>query len=152
LAVFDVSGSMNFPANAKESRMDLAAGTARTALENFQENTRLGVWAFSIDQGGKGQDYIDLAPLKRLNQNKRGISHRNYLAKQITVVAGLVGGGTGLHDTAPAAYARAVEEYDRNYYSAVVIFGDGANDVPGSISMWKLLTELEKLRDPNRPV
>lgn len=152
LAVFDVSGSMNFPADSKSSRMDLAAEAALTALEAFPEHTRLGVWAFSIDQGGKGKDYIELGPMKRLNENTKGTSHKRFMAKQVEVMQGLVGGGTGLYDTTLAAYAKAVEEYDRNYYNTVVLLGDGANDDPGSISMSKLLSELEKLKDPNRPV
>lgn len=151
LAVFDVSGSMDFPSPGG-TRVDLASGAATTALEVLPKTSRLGMWAFSIDQGGPGQDWREMAPLRPLDATTKGMSHEQYLLKQLRQLKNITQGGTGLYDTTLAAYKKAVESYDRNYYNALVIMADGANDDPGSISRSKLLAELEKLKDPNRPV
>ena len=47
----------------------------------------------------------------------------------------LTGGGTGLYDTALAAYRTALRNYDPHYSNAVVLMTDGRNEDPGSISL-----------------
>ncbi|HRD62440.1 MAG TPA: VWA domain-containing protein, partial [Nocardioides sp.] len=61
-------------------------------------------------------------------------------------------GGTGLYDTALAAYRYAVQKYDENYSNSVILLTDGSNDDPGSISARMLLHRLRALADPQRPV
>ncbi|QCX28279.1 substrate-binding domain-containing protein [Nocardioides jishulii] len=151
LVVFDASGSMDFPA-AGGTRMDLAGNAALTALDVLPDTTRLGLWAFSIEQGGPGQDWRELAPMRRLQDTTKGMKHEAFLRKQVTTLKDLTQGGTGLYDTTLAAYKQAVKNYDRGYYNALVIFSDGANDDPGSISLTKLLAELDSLKDPDKPV
>ncbi len=65
---------------------------------------------------------------------------------------GLTDGGTGLYDTALAAYSEAVKSYRPHYSNAVVLMTDGRNDDPGSIGLDQLLERLRELRDPDRPV
>lgn len=151
LVVFDASGSMDFPSPGG-TRMDLAADAALTALGVLPVTSRIGVWAFSIDQGGPGQDWRELAPMRPLDARTQGVSHEQFLRKQVGILKTLTQGGTGLYDTTLAAYKKALENYDRNYYNALVLMTDGANDDEGSISKANLLAELEKLKDPNRPV
>lgn len=151
LVVFDASGSMDF-ASPGGTRMDLMANAALTALDVLPDTSRIGMWAFSIDQGGPGQDWRELAPMRPLDATTKGSSHGQYLRKQLNVLKTLTQGGTGLYDTTLAAYKKALENYDRNYYNALVLMTDGANEDEGSISKGKLLAELEKLKDPNRPV
>ncbi|GGD24183.1 VWA domain-containing protein [Nocardioides daphniae] len=151
LAVFDASGSMDFPAPGG-TRMDLAGNAALTALDVLPDTTRLGIWAFSIEQGGPGQDWRELAPMRRLLDTTKGMKHEAYLRKQVKELKKITQGGTGLYDTTLAAYKEAMKNYDRGYYNAIVIFSDGANDDEGSISLSKLLSELENLKDPNKPV
>lgn len=55
LAVIDVSGSMATPIGGS-TRIQLAVDAAETALDVFPSHARIGWWAFSIDQGGKGTD------------------------------------------------------------------------------------------------
>ena len=54
LAVFDASGSMDFMAG-NQSRMQLAVNVAKTALQVFPERARIGLWVFSIEQGGRAR-------------------------------------------------------------------------------------------------
>lgn len=152
LTVIDASGSMDFDAGGS-TRMALATDAARTALDAFPGHARIGLWAFSIGQGGPGQDWRELAPLRRLDSPAEGYAtHKELLAAQTGVLPRITNGGTGLYDTVLAAYRTAVREYNPNYFNSVVVLSDGANDDPGSISQQELLRRLEALRDESRPV
>lgn len=152
LAVFDASGSMDFPAGNGKTRMDLAVEAALTALDVFPPHARIGLWAFSIEQGGPDQDWRELAPMRRLNDKTEGVSHYEYLRTQVPVLKGLTQGGTGLFDTTLAAYKKAQKVYDPAFFNAVIIMSDGANDDPGSVSLNQLIEQLENAQDPDRPV
>ncbi|WP_457205990.1 VWA domain-containing protein, partial [Nocardioides sp. P5_C9_2] len=67
-------------------------------------------------------------------------------------LSGLTGGGTGLYDTALAAYRQALRDYRPGYSNAVVLMTDGENEDPGSIALAELVRRLRELRDPERPV
>lgn len=151
LAVIDVSGSMD-EATPGGSRIQLAAGAARGALEVYPDNARIGLWAFSIDQGGAGVDHRVLVPLRPLAADAGARSQRQELARQAAGLPELTTGGTGLYDTALAAYRQALTDYDPGYFNAVVIMTDGANDDPGSISLPRLIRTLKAESDPQRPV
>lgn len=152
LAVFDLSGSMNFAAPGGGTRMELASDAGREALNNFPPQTRIGLWGFSIDQGGPGQDWVDMAPMKRLDDTTQGQLHADYLRKRLNQMNNRIGGGTGLYDTTLAAYQRAVQNYDRGFFNTVILMTDGANEDPGSISLERLLNRLGEMQDANRPV
>ena len=152
LAVFDASGSMDFDAGG-QTRMQLAVGVATTALGRvFPDHARIGLWVFSIDQGGKGQDWRELAPIRRLDETVKGSTQRALLIGLAPRMLGMTHGGTGLYDTTLAAYKAAQAAYDPNYSNSLVLLTDGANDDPGSISLDRLLAELKSLHDPQRPV
>jgi Mg-chelatase subunit ChlD len=61
-------------------------------------------------------------------------------------------GATGLYDTTLAAYRAATSSYVKGKFNALVVLTDGVNQDPGSVSRGKLISELEKLTDPERPV
>ena len=151
LAVFDVSGSMDFVAG-DQTRIQLASGVAQTALTIFPDHARVGLWAFSIDQGGPGQDWRVLEPVRRLDAVADGRTQRDLLSEWSTGLAALTTGGTGLYDTTLAAYRQGVRDYDENYSNSVILLTDGANDDPGSIELPALLRQLRSVRDPQRPV
>lgn len=152
LAVFDASGSMDFPAGGGQTRMDLAVGAALTALDVFPKHARIGVWAFSIDQDGPGKDWRQIAPMRRLDARVGGRTHERVLRSRVPTLRSLVQGGTGLYDTTLAAYRRALRSYDSAFFNAVILMSDGANEDPGSIELNELLGELQKMQDPERPV
>lgn len=152
LAVIDASASMDTVEGAS-TRMGLAVGAALTALDAFPEHARIGLWSYSIDLGGPGQDWRELAPLRRLDApTGDGQTQTELLREQANVAPSLVGGGAGTYDTLLAAYKVATREYNPAYYNSLVIMTDGVNDDPDSITLDQLLEELGQLHDPNRPV
>jgi Bacterial extracellular solute-binding protein/von Willebrand factor type A domain len=152
LAVFDVSGSMDFPTPADGRRIDVAVGAAQVALEVFPGHARIGLWVFSIDRGGSGQDWRVMEPVRRLDAVVGGRTQRELLNTRSDEMRDMTTGGTGLNDTALAAYRRAVADYDPNYSNTMILITDGANDDPGSISERALIRRLKALVDPERPV
>lgn len=151
LAVVDVSGSMDFDTGTG-TRVDLLADAAGIGLSFLPDHARVGLWVFSIDKGGSGQDWRVLAPIQRLDHLQFGRTQRYALRQWARELPGLTDGGTGLYDTALAAYREAVRSYRRNYSNAVVLMTDGRNEDPGSIDLDRLLARLRELRDPERPV
>jgi hypothetical protein len=151
LAVFDASGSMDFAAGGR-TRMGLAVEVARTALGIFPDPARIGLWVFSIDQGGPGQDWRVLEPMRRLDAPVRGTTQRAQLQARTGQMLDLTQGGTGLYDTTLAAYRQALRDYHPAYSNSVILLTDGSNDDPGSIPLDRLLERLEQARDPERPV
>ena len=151
LAVFDASGSMDYMAGT-ESRMELAVNVAKTALQVFPDRARIGLWVFSINQGGKGQDWRELEPMRRLDADVDGTSQRDLLDGKAEEMLALTNGGTGLYDTTLAAYRRALKDYDPGYSNTVILLTDGANDDRGSLSLDQLVAALKAARDPQKPV
>jgi Mg-chelatase subunit ChlD len=151
LAVVDASGSMDVDSGGG-TRMDLLADAARIGLSFLPDHARVGLWIFSIDKGGPGQDWRVLEPIRRLDDLRFGRTQRYALRERAAQLPGLTDGGTGLYDTALAAYREAVRSHRRNYSNAVVLMTDGRNEDAGSISLDQLLTRLRALRDPDRPV
>ena len=152
LAVIDASSSMD-TVEGSSTRIGLAVGAAVTALDAFPEHARIGLWVYSINQGAGGQDWREMAPLRRLDApTGSGGKQADLLRAQAEVLPGMTGGGAGTYDTVLAAYKAATREYNPAYYNSVVLMTDGANDDPDSISLTQLLSELEALHDPDRPV
>ncbi|MGW5521186.1 VWA domain-containing protein [Gordonia sp. NPDC003950] len=156
LVVQDVSGSMEESAGSGSStRAELLTEASLTGLTLFPNNAMIGGWAFSVDRGPDGQDWEQLAAIKRLDAPAdNGRTHRDVLAA--AVKAGLapdnLGGGTGLYDTTLAAFKQVQDTYDPNYSNSVIIMTDGQNDDRDSISLDDLLSQLKELEDPARPV
>ncbi|WP_310530134.1 substrate-binding domain-containing protein [Nocardioides sp.] len=151
LAVVDASGSMDFDASGG-TRMGLLADAAGIGLSFLPDHARVGLWIFSIDKGGPGQDWRVLEPMRRLDDLRFGRTQRFALRARAQELPALTGGGTGLYDTALAAYQQALRDYRPHYSNAVVLMTDGENEDPGSIALEELVRRLGELRDPDRPV
>lgn len=151
LVVEDVSGSMGYSAGS-DSRIDLTVQANRTGIGLFPNNAQMGLWAFSIGLGGGGQDYRELVPIARLDDDVAGGTQRERLLQQMGVLPTLVDGGTGLYDTTLAAFRKVKEGYDPDYINSVIVFTDGSNEDPGSISLDQLLATLREEQDPTAPV
>ncbi len=151
LGVFDVSGSMDFLEGA-QTRAQLASGVVSAGLDVFPDSARVGLWAFSVDLGGPGQDWRVMEPTRRLDDVVDGVAQRDLLQARAAELPSITTGGTGLYDTTLAAYEQALRDYDAAYANSIILLTDGANDDPGSISLRRLLDRLEELRDPQRPV
>ena len=152
LQVLDTSGSMRTPAG-DSTRAELLAGATVEGIKLPGRSAQIGNWIFGIDKGGKGQDWREIAPVKRLDDMSTGTLHRDLVVR--TTLAALkndLGGGTGLYDSTLAAYKYMVESYDPAANNAVVIATDGRNEDAQSITLDDLLGQLKALYDPARPV
>ena len=150
LAAVDVSGSMDFAAGTS-SRMGLLAQSATVGIGMLPGHARVGVWMFSIARGGPDQDWLVLEPTRRLDKLDHGRTQRYALHERIAELPSLTDGGTGLYDTALAAFRQAQSDYRPGYANSVVLLTDGANEDPGSMTLPQLITQLEAARDPSRP-
>ncbi|MGL5811326.1 MAG: VWA domain-containing protein, partial [Nocardioides sp.] len=154
LAVIDVSGSMDF-ASRGGSRIDLTVGATEAGLKLFSETSSVGLWAFSQrDEGqlGENRDYLELVMQRPLNQTVGTTAQRALLARELSRLPRLTGGGTALYDTAIAAYRQALEDYNPEAINGVVIFSDGRNEDPDSPDLETTVKKLRALADAERPV
>ncbi len=152
LAVIDVSGSMLEPVEG-QTRVQLAAASAATALEVFPPTSQVGLWMFSTDHPG-GTDWTELAPIAPLHATGGAGTHRDaLLAAASSLPARTVeGGDTGLYDTVLAAYREVQANYEPGYVNSVVLLTDGINEDEQSITLGELLAELQAGLDPSRPI
>jgi Ca-activated chloride channel family protein len=149
LAVFDVSGSMSTKV-ATAGGADRAAvtrGAATQGLALFDDKWAVGVWLFSTNLVGKRpwQQIVKISPLS---------SARESLQASVSKIVPKSGdqAGTGLYDTALAAYKEVKSSWQPGRINSVILFTDGQNQNKGGILLPQLLSELTKLKDPTKPV
>jgi len=147
LAVIDVSGSMEEPAENGLRRIDIFQQAAIGAMEKFSGEVEMGVWVFSTARNGD-IDYEDLSPIAPLAD----LAHKQEIAGIIQSLPGRLGGATGLYDTTLAAVQRVRESYDPEKVNSVLLITDGRNEDENGIDLDTLLTELAKIDDPTKPV
>ncbi|WP_448810605.1 VWA domain-containing protein [Agromyces bauzanensis] len=147
LAVIDVSGSMEEPAENGLRRIDIFQQAAIGAMEKFSGEVELGVWVFSTARNGD-LDYEDLAPIAPLAD----LAHKQQIAGIIQSLPARLGGATGLYDTTLAAVQRVRESYDPEKVNTVLVITDGKNEDDNGIDLDTLLAELAKMDDPAKPV
>ncbi|QIK75534.1 VWA domain-containing protein [Nocardioides piscis] len=152
LALIEVSDSMAAQFGTM-SRVELAADASKTALGVFPDAARLGFRVFSTNQRPGGQDWREVAPLKRLDAPiGQGRTHVDFMLDQAESLPNQTGGGSGLYDSILAAYQEATRQYNPYYQNSLVVFTDGPNEDANSISLTKLKREISGLFDPERPV
>ncbi|WP_353827222.1 VWA domain-containing protein [Agromyces sp. SYSU T0242] len=147
LAVIDVSGSMEEPAENGLRRIDIFQQAAVGAMSKFSGEVELGVWVFSTARNGD-LDYEDLAPIAPLAD----AGHTQQIQQIIGSLPARLGGATGLYDTTLAAFKRVQESYDPDKVNSVLVITDGKNEDDNGINLDQLLAQLKKLEDPAKPV
>lgn len=151
LVVQDVSASMRRTAGDR-TRASLLRDASVFGLAQFPENTSLGYWEFSIDRGGKGIPYREVVPIAPITDKTDGVLHRDRLAKAIDSSLADLGGGTGLYDTALAAFKFVYDSYDPAYSNSVILMTDGRNEVAHSVTLAHLVSELNIMKNPARRI
>jgi hypothetical protein len=150
--VVDASASMSESVpGTGQSRMDVTKASLLQALATFTPEDEIGLWEFSTKLDGD-KDYRVLVPTERLGDQKAAGTQRDKLSAAFSALKPVPDGATGLYDTTLAAYRAATESYADGKFNALVILTDGVNQDPGSISRTTLITELQKLTNPERPV
>ncbi|MGB6003030.1 MAG: substrate-binding and VWA domain-containing protein [Ornithinimicrobium sp.] len=154
VALVDISGSMDTDAGGGRSRVQITADAASAAMDSLAPRSQVGVRWFSTGLGPHGRDWIEKAPIRALNDEVDGDTHRDVIR---TIIDGLnedaTTGDTGLYDSLADAYRDLVADYDPDFRSSVVVLTDGTNDDPeGGLSEEQLLADLNQMQDDERPV
>ena len=152
LAVIDVSGSMGERVPGTQStRLALTADAAVRGLALFPDSTAVGLWVFSTGLTPT-TDYRELAPIAPLAGSTASGARRQDLARTLTRLRHVRGGGTALYDTALAAVRRVRQGWDPTRVNSVVLLTDGRNDDSRGITLPRLLELLRAEADSRRPV
>jgi Mg-chelatase subunit ChlD len=152
LAVIDVSGSMaKVDPGTSGSRMSLTRDGAAQGLGLLADPAELGLWVFSTRMTPT-TDYQQIIDVGRLGEQIGSATRRDLVLARLGGLTAKAGGATGLYDTALAAYRKMLRDYNPKALNSVVLFTDGKNEDPGSISLEALVAELRRLRDPQKPV
>jgi hypothetical protein len=150
--VVDASSSMSDQVpGTGQSRMDVTKASLLQALATFTPEDEIGLWEFSRKLDGD-KDYRVLVPTERLGDRKGSGTQRDLLSAAFGSLRPVPNGATGLYDTTLAAYKAATSSYAKGKFNALVVLTDGVNQDPGGISRGKLLSELRRVSDPERPV
>ncbi|PZF82895.1 substrate-binding domain-containing protein [Jiangella anatolica] len=153
LAVIDVSGSMNEQVDGGATRMELTRDAALEALQLFPPDASVGLWAFSILQDPPN-DYVQLVDVGPMDEElEDGTTRGQALVAAVESLPDRAEGGTGLYDTALAAFQSMRSSYQAGMVNSVVLLTDGRNeDDPDGIDLETLLTQLTAQFDPAAPV
>jgi ABC-type Fe3+ transport system substrate-binding protein len=153
LAVIDVSGSMNEQVTDDATRIELTRDAALEALGLFPPDASVGLWAFSILQDPP-HDYVQLVDVGPMNEETEdGTLRQEALIAATESLPSIADGGTGLYDTALAAFQEMRSSYQAGMVNSVVLLTDGRNeDDPEGIDLETLLTQLTAQFDPAAPV
>jgi Ca-activated chloride channel family protein len=124
LLLIDVSGSMDEVADPTTgaTKLDLAKQATITALDEFNDDDEVGLWAFTTDlsSGGEPSDHLELVPTGRVGDVRESLKNK---------VRDLVPlNGTPLYTATEEAYRHQLDSADPTRINAVVLLSDGVND------------------------
>jgi Mg-chelatase subunit ChlD len=151
LAVIDVSGSMGDLAGNGQTKIQLVAAAAETAVGFFPQTSDIGLWVFSTHQTA-ATAWAELVPLGPLSAPVGTTPRRQALLAAAAQMPARIGGDTALYDTALAAFEDVRNTYDPSKVNTVVLMTDGQNVNPGGITLNQLISTLQSQVDPTRPV
>jgi Ca-activated chloride channel homolog len=153
LAVIDVSGSMGekVPGARGATRLGLTKDAAARGLALYDDDSQIGLWVFSTDLTSR-TDFRQVVPITSLGARTADGTGRATLGRALAGVRHIVGGSTGLYDTALAAVRSVRSGWDPKRVNAVLLLSDGRNEDERGISLATLLTTLRQENDPRRPI
>ncbi|CAL9418642.1 hypothetical protein SUDANB121_01823 [Nocardiopsis dassonvillei] len=153
LAIVDVSGSMlaEVPGTGM-TRMQVTAAAATQGLEMFSPSSELGLWKFSTNVNNN-LHYQEIAPVRELQATTDdGTEQRAVLAGALSALEPLPQGDTALYDTYLAAYQEMSRTYRPDRNNVILMLTDGDNDNPGGLELDGLLSQIEAIASPSRPI
>ncbi|MCY9782569.1 substrate-binding and VWA domain-containing protein [Nocardiopsis sp. EMB25] len=153
LTIVDVSGSMlaEVPGTGM-TRMQVTSAAATEGLQMFTPTSELGLWQFSTNVNNN-LHYSELAPIRELQAtNEEGTPQRDVLASALSGLTPLPQGDTALYDTYLAAYQEMARTYRPDRTNVILMLTDGDDDNPGGLELDELLSQLEDVASPSRPI
>ncbi|MFC4138045.1 MULTISPECIES: VWA domain-containing protein [unclassified Microbacterium] len=144
LFLLDVSGSMDEPVTATDTRLTLAKKAVSAALDHFTEGDDVGLAAFAQDPDGKlvpGQ----LTPVADIRQTgKNFVSRLNSITSM---------GDTPLYEAVDTFAKKQAASWANDHINAIVLLSDGENDTNhDTTTAAQMLSTLEGLHHDNTPV
>jgi hypothetical protein len=150
LALIDVTASMATPMTLPNgvivTRMQVVQKASIDGLKLFTNDSELGRWEYAADMS-PGKDYREVVPIAPLDQ-----AQRNRLDGAVAVSRPAPTDLCGLYSTLLDAYKVMQDGYRPDRSNTIVVFIDGRNNKPGSISPDQLETQFEMLADPRKPI
>ncbi|WP_150242292.1 substrate-binding domain-containing protein [Nocardiopsis quinghaiensis] len=153
LTIVDVSGSMlaEVPGTGM-TRMQVASAAAAEGLQMFTDSSELGLWKFSTNVNGD-LHYQETAPIRELQATVEGdTTHRDVMANALGSLAPMPQGDTALYDTYLAAYQEMSSTYRPDRTNVVLMLTDGDNDNPDGLELDGLMSQINDIADPSRPI
>jgi hypothetical protein len=143
LALIDTTSSMGQGAQTPVgflSRLELLQRAALAGLDLFTPDSQVGMWTYA-------SQVQPAVPIGTLDQSQ--------VVRLQTELHGLRLSGTntcGLYEAILSAYQEVKRTYQDDRDSTIVVFTDGRNNKSGSMSLERLLIQLENLTDTTKPV
>ncbi|MFE9242377.1 substrate-binding and VWA domain-containing protein [Nocardiopsis sp. NPDC006938] len=153
LTIVDVSGSMlaEVPGTGL-TRMQVAGAASAEGLQMFSDSSELGLWKFSTNVNN-ALHYQEVAPIRELQATgDTGEEHRDVLGAALQSMQPLPEGDTALYETYLAAYQEMSRTYRPDRTNVILMLTDGDNDNPGGMELDELMSQLESMASPSRPI
>lgn len=153
LTIIDISGSMlaEVPGTGL-TRMQVAGAASAEGLQMFSDTSELGLWEFSTNVNNN-LHYQEIAPIRELQAtDEAGNEHRDVIGAAIQNLEPLPQGDTALYETYLAAYQEMARTYRPDRTNVVLMLTDGDNDNPGGLEFDELMSQLDSLASPSRPI
>lgn len=153
LAIVDVSGSMlaEVPGTGM-TRMQVTGAAATEGLQMFTPSSELGLWEFSTNVNNN-LHYQELTPVRELQATgDDGTEHRDSIAGALSGLQPRPQGDTALYETYLAAYQEMSRTYRPDRTNVILMLTDGDNDNPGGMALDELLSQIDSMSSPSRPI
>ncbi|MFE1167006.1 substrate-binding and VWA domain-containing protein [Nocardiopsis sp. NPDC058789] len=153
LTIVDVSGSMlaEVPGTGL-TRMQVAGAASAEGLQMFSDSSELGLWEFSTNVNNN-LHYQEVAPIRELQAtDDSGNEHRDVLGAALQGMQPLPEGDTALYETYLAAYQEMSRTYRPDRTNVILMLTDGDDDNPGGMELDELMSQLESMSSPSRPI
>jgi Ca-activated chloride channel family protein len=149
LIALDISGSMNdVVPQLGITRLQLLQRAAVRGIGLLNNVSSMGLWQFS-SRLTPTTDYQELVPFGPMTGRAGPTDRRQAL---LQAIGGLrAHGGTGLYDTADAAFHRMQELWRPDGLNFVMLITDGKNEDDIGLNLDELLQRLQRGQRPDRP-
>jgi Ca-activated chloride channel family protein len=151
ITVIDDSAAMGAPTGVDSLTLEqMLAATAAHGLALFPDSTNMSLWE-TPDSLSASVPYRDLVSMGPLPAQYGLITRREQLQEIIQTLTTTSRHPLHLYDTILAAYKQMTATYAPKYSNAVLVLTAGV-DQPGDMALTSLLSQLQKLNNPNKKV
>lgn len=152
LVVIDVSPAMGQPSGIPGvSILQMLSKTASVGLAFFPNSTQMGLW-----ETGKSPSLSSpvakLIPIGSLSADYGLIIRRTQINQIDSTMTTSPTGKLALYDTILEGYKTMTQSYAANYANALIVLTSGNDTAQGDMSLSSLVTQLERLCNPNKKV